>query len=244
MIVVNGVPRTGTHLAMKLLSMLGLEDNRYVFVGLHATPDSLGARWLRGPAEKETAKTDQALLVREGYGIGHVCSAHAQQMLACNRVLYTRRDPRQSLVSLVRWHIRRERLPEDLIGASVEESLIYVLQKGYFGAATRPWTRFVRDFEGWTQQPGVLVVEFDDMGTPACAARVAEWAGLDVAKAQALAGEWLGNGGLFRGQPTHFSMSSQNPERVDWRDLWTGPVAKVWGETGGNRLLADIGYAP
>ncbi len=242
MIIVNGVPRTGTHLVKKFLGMLALRDSGHVFLSL-SEREPLRARVLLSEDEKRVTSVPSALAFDDEYfAHGHI-HQNWRNALSDHKVITTFRDPRDSAVSIIQWHEYRGKLQEGHSRAD-ENCLLDLLKHGYYASRRdRSWVRFVRGFLEWKKAG--LVLEFDTLGTVTAARAIAEFVGYPVPplRLKGMVKGWKGNGKIWNNKPMHISMSSQHPSKASrWQDWWSPKVQKVWEETDGPKLLEDMGY--
>lgn len=247
MILANGCPRTGTHLVLKFLGMLGLQDSSQVLVKLRPQEAMRGRRLLSETEKKPFSMSRMAVLDHHYMAHAHVCYGGVEDMreLAVRniRTITTHRDPRAAAVSTVRWHRYRGKLREEHKKLSDEELLLDILKHGYYAARGTSWVEFARSFWRWTEvgMPQNLNLRFEDLGTPKAAAEIMLFVGHNGSAVE-YAEHWLGNGKMFDGRAMHVSMSSQSPEPYDWRDSWTDKVEALWRICGGRQLLKDMRF--
>ena len=247
MIIANGCPRTGTHLVLKLLGMLGFVDSSNVLICLgKAKP--LRARFLPSENEKIGVEIETVLNFSNDFTAHAHMTQNARKHLDNHKIITTFRDPRESAVSMIRWHAHRNRLPYPLTEAN-EEALIDLLELGYYATRSHAdacsWVGFVRKFEGWRQNShNTLAIDFKELGTIIGVRRIAFFVGVEPSmdKIIELASNWQDGSKIYKGKEMHTSLCSHLPGNSDWRPLWTPKVDRAWENTRGPELLKDMGY--
>lgn len=242
MIVCNGCPRTGTHLVMKFLGMLGLRDSGHVLLSL-SEREPLRARVLLSEKKKRPTAVESTLGFGDEYFAHAHVSHHSALALQDHKVITTYRDPRNSAISMILWHAFRGKLPEG-IQAGDEDALVDLLERGYYSARRdRTWVKFVRGFEEWRDHG--LALEFNELGTLGGARKIAEFVGYPCPelRLKKLVKGWRGGGKLYADKPMFISMSSYLPKPSRWQEWWTPRVCEVWEKIKGPKLLEDMGYA-
>lgn len=140
MILANGCPKSGTHALMAMLAKEGGKRVPGLMDGLH---DRRPLKLRGTPSDPSPVTWGRALSLDDGYFLhAHVRSAHARELPGF-RVITIFRDPRNVLVSYMRWK-----------GLGAEAVLRHFLG--------RPFVEVYRGFLGWGRHGEWL--RYEDIG--------------------------------------------------------------------------------
>jgi hypothetical protein len=240
MIFCNGAPKTGTNILQKLCGMLGFQDSELFFLAFH---DRLLARKIGDDLEK--IEIDPTSIDMDQYR-NHFCHSHICDLLTQNlrsfKVLHSIRDPRDSLISYLRWKEKKEIIPE-----INEEIIIDTLARGLWEKRTsdwcETWVQFQFSYLGWVFSPfDVFIVKFEHMGDAAVIDAIANFVGIEDCDAEEIADNLIGNGKFYGIKEMYKSKSSYVDGKSRWEDYWTDGIEQVWKFAHGDRLLAMMGY--
>lgn len=128
--------------------------------------------------------------------------------------LYIYRDPRNALLSWMRWD-----------GKSITDGSVMAAIRG------QKYIQTIRKFVGWMTAPEVHQVRYEELVADDGALRgIAAFLGVPYLES------------AFRNLPG--LTRTWNAEHSDFRKVWTPAVAACWHEAGGNELLNTFGYQP
>lgn len=186
-IVANSVPKSGTHLLLQLLGLLGFEQGNLT-IGEHFLLGRLplAKRFLRGPLlnkDSITLGVENPKKVRRRWLERRIAEipeqrailAHlpytpeAAELLRANRMpmVVIFRDPRDVAVSYMHWLKQRPQLYHHSEYAALpndHERLLIAIRRGKLGEYTlRPMEKQYRQILKWGKSEGALLVRFEDL---------------------------------------------------------------------------------
>jgi hypothetical protein len=221
-IIANAFPKCGTNVVKKILGGLGLEQQ-------------VGQIYRMVPQHRvDLRKAPYHVSLRDVYSMDndHFVHAHMawntqgfQPSGADNKMIYIQRDPRNALVSLVRWAASRGKIEEES-----ESYLIYFLEKGAYEYA--PWIEGWRNYQRWIGQPGVCDVTFESVFSDGGGSveKVAKFVGADTTRVDEVYTGLFGNGKQIKGRDVYKDASTWSGGLSDWQTYphWTPHVQAVW----------------
>lgn len=146
------------------------------------------------------------------------------ELPACDRHLFIKRDPRNVLASAVRAGM----------GRIAQEGTGFPLNGGSFTAALRdfngePFCDQLAKMEPWLDAPACHIVSYEDLIASDTAMRgIANYCDVPYID------------GAFELLPGH--TRTWNERHVDWRSIWSENVERAWGEAGGAAVVKRWGY--
>ena len=149
------------------------------------------------------------------YGYGH------QLPEGVEKHIFVKRDPRNALISAVRFdegtHSR---------GLQVTQGSVIAKFRAYW---EKPFIEQISQCEGWLSDPSVLLIKYEDLiASDSEMLRIAEFVGTP----------WLDD--AFENLPGH--TRTWNDVHSDYKTVWSDEIERVWAEGGGNDLLVRWGY--
>jgi hypothetical protein len=237
-VLVITMPKSGTYLVAAFLKELGLIDT-----GVHINDDGFYDYRNRTVSEmvseyrkfRRLYPLAQSLeLVREGqFAVGHLtCNPQTVAAIAGTSVIFTKRELRSALVSMMRFLSRPGR-GEDWAWKRIEEPRVRLVE--FLHDRGPELLRWFGSMADWDCQGGVLRIRFEDLTRPSRkhAQAVAEKAGVDVSPHRAT--EALKR---VLGQST----KTWSGGISDTAAYWSEAAEVLFRELGGIELNERLGY--
>ncbi len=139
------------------------------------------------------------------------------EKVAGERYIYIKRDPRDMLVTSVRFNVDKEVTPERIIW-QIHNYMAY-----------GPFVGELVKYLDWITDKDTAVIAYETLvDSPVGMSRLAEFIGTEI------------KGDEFEQLPG--GTVTWEPERANWRDHWTPEVNAAWRDSGCSTLIWRMGY--
>jgi len=237
-VLVVSIPKSGTYLIAAFLKELGLIDT-----GVHLTDDgftdyrnkSIPDMIAKYREFRKLYPLSQALdLICEGqFAVGHLkCAAQTVAATSGFTILFTQRELRSALVSMMRFMCRPGR-GEDWLWKEFRDPRLRLL--GFLRERGSEVMAWFESIIRWSSQPGVLNVQFEELieGNQDLARLVSKK--VDTEEPESQAGKALMR---VLGQPT----MTWSGRISDTQAYWSEQAELLFQELGGPKLNRRLGY--